>query len=69
MKHLYDVVQKDHHLKHGGRLQLGLFFKGLGLPIDESIKFWRNNFTKRPEIDSSRVSCIINFITSLWSRS
>lgn len=56
MKHVYDVVQKEHHLKHWGRLQLGLFFKGLGVQLDEATKFWRTNFTKRPEIDTSRVN-------------
>ncbi|ODM90523.1 DNA primase large subunit [Orchesella cincta] len=54
MKQLYDVVQKEHHLKHWGRLQLGLFFKRLGLPMDEATKFWRSNFTKRPDIDIGR---------------
>ncbi|CAL8086855.1 unnamed protein product [Orchesella dallaii] len=54
MKQLYDVVLKEHHLKHWGRLQLGLFFKRLGLPMDEATKFWRSNFTKRPETDTSR---------------
>jgi DNA primase large subunit len=56
MKTLYNVVVKDHHLKHFGRLQFGLFLKAIGVPMDEAIKFWRINFTKKPEIDGSRVS-------------
>ena len=34
------------HLKYGGRQQLGLFLKGIGLNIDEAIKFWSYQFTK-----------------------
>jgi DNA primase large subunit len=56
MKSLYEVVKKEHHLKHWGRLQLGLFFKGIGVSVEEATKFWRSHFTRRPEIDASRVS-------------
>ncbi|KAE8730121.1 putative DNA primase large subunit [Hibiscus syriacus] len=27
MRHLFEKVREDHHLKHGGRMQLGLFLK------------------------------------------
>lgn len=62
MKTLYDVVVKDHHLKHFGRLQLGLFLKAIGVPMDEATKFWRGHFTKKPEIDGSRVSFKVSFV-------
>lgn len=32
------------HLKHKGRLQLGLFLKGAGLPLEEAMRFWRDGF-------------------------
>jgi DNA primase large subunit len=43
-RNLYDRLQRDHHLKHFGRLQLNLFLKGIGLPLEEAIIFWRKSF-------------------------
>lgn len=34
------------HLKYQGRQQLGLFLKGIGLSVDEALKFWSYQFTK-----------------------
>ncbi|KAK9503306.1 hypothetical protein O3M35_011906 [Rhynocoris fuscipes] len=39
-------LNKKHHLRNGGRFQYGLFLKGIGLPLSESLKFWKNHFTK-----------------------
>ncbi|WWC68054.1 uncharacterized protein I206_101973 [Kwoniella pini CBS 10737] len=44
MRNLYDRLKRDHHLKHFGRLQLGLFLKGVGLPLDEAVVFWRRMY-------------------------
>jgi DNA primase large subunit len=44
MRNLYDRLKRDHHLKHFGRLQLGLFLKGIGLPLDEAIVLWRRMY-------------------------
>ncbi|EPS43941.1 hypothetical protein H072_2062 [Dactylellina haptotyla CBS 200.50] len=46
MRNLHTAVRRDKHLKHFGRLQYGLFLKGLGLSIDEAIVFWRQAFSK-----------------------
>ncbi|KAL5188054.1 putative DNA primase large subunit [Glycine soja] len=47
MRHLFDKLKEDHHLKHGGRMQLGLFLKGVGLNLDDALAFWRSEFSKK----------------------
>ncbi|XP_016542575.1 probable DNA primase large subunit isoform X1 [Capsicum annuum] len=47
MRHLFDKLREDHHLKHGGRMQLGLFLKGVGLKLDDALAFWRAEFSQK----------------------
>jgi DNA primase large subunit len=54
VKTLYDHVKKENHLRHFGRLQLGLFFKGVGVPLEEATRFWRMHFTKKQGVDDNR---------------
>lgn len=44
--HLQKSVVANSHLKYTGRQQLGLFLKGIGLDVDEALKFWSFQFTK-----------------------
>lgn len=44
--HLQKNLILNSHLKYQGRQQLGLFLKGIGLNIDEALKFWSFQFTK-----------------------
>ncbi|XP_057949616.1 probable DNA primase large subunit [Malania oleifera] len=47
MHHLFEKLREDHHLKHGGRLQLGLFLKGVGLKLDDALAFWKAEFSQK----------------------
>ncbi|KAK8363038.1 hypothetical protein V6Z12_A03G137000 [Gossypium hirsutum] len=47
MRHLFEKVKEDHHLKHGGRMQLGLFLKGVGLKLDDALAFWKAEFAPK----------------------
>lgn len=51
MKQLHEQLRVAHHLKHGGRLQYGLFIKGIGVTLEDSLRFWREEFTKIMELD------------------
>ena len=57
MQQLHLSMRQNHHLRHGGRQQYGLFLKGIGLSLDEAMKFWRNEFMKL--IDGDKVIVII----------
>lgn len=47
MRHMYRKLKEDHHLKHNGRLQLGLFLKGIGLSLEDTLTFWRSEFSQK----------------------
>ncbi|KAI9138307.1 eukaryotic and archaeal DNA primase, large subunit-domain-containing protein [Paraphysoderma sedebokerense] len=46
MKQLHTRLADDNHLRHGGRMQYGLFLKGMGMPLEEALVFWRRMFAK-----------------------
>ena len=46
MRHLHESLKEKHHLKHGGRMQYGLFLKGIGLSLEDALTFWQTEFTK-----------------------
>ena len=60
MKYLYDKLLELNHLKHFGRLQLGLFLKGAGLNLDEALHFWKFQFTKRMTITEFEKGYVYN---------
>jgi DNA primase large subunit len=51
MKNLHQALKMQHHLKHGGRMQYGLFLKGAGLQLEDAISFWRQHFCKKMSVD------------------
>jgi DNA primase large subunit len=44
MLNIYNALLRDGHLKHFGRIQFGLFLKGVGVPLEEALVFWRKAF-------------------------
>ncbi|XP_013200651.1 DNA primase large subunit isoform X2 [Amyelois transitella] len=60
MRQLHEQLRLAHHLKHGGRLQYGLFLKGIGVTLEDSLRFWREEFTKIMELDKFEKSYAYN---------
>lgn len=63
MLRLHHALRANHHLRHGGRMQYGLFLKGVGLTLEQSLAFWKSEFTKK--MDADKVCCRRH---SPWSR-
>jgi DNA primase large subunit len=42
MKTMHQHFRAKHHLRHTARLQYGLFLKGLGITLEESLAYWRS---------------------------
>lgn len=60
MKQLHTALNREHKLKHWGRLQYGLFLKGAGLSVDDAMAFWQ---VRRPAGRRALVFCIL-----VWCR-
>lgn len=39
MRQCHETLRTKHHLKHHGRLQYGLFLKGIGVTLEDSLRF------------------------------
>ncbi|KAM5163039.1 DNA primase large subunit [Mantella aurantiaca] len=46
MRQLHKSLREQHHLRHGGRMQYGLYLKGIGLTLEQALQFWKLEFTK-----------------------
>ncbi|XP_077586270.1 DNA primase large subunit [Stigmatopora nigra] len=53
MRQLHQSLRENHHLRHGGRMQYGLFLKGIGLSLEQALQFWRSEFI-RGKIDADK---------------
>ena len=66
MRHLHETLRKEHHLRHFGRLQYGLFLKSINLTLDQALTFWKEEFTKKMEpekvgFDGSKTAIVSRF--------
>ncbi|XP_037128322.1 DNA primase large subunit [Syngnathus acus] len=53
MRQLHQSLRENHHLRHGGRMQYGLFLKGIGLSLEQALQFWRSEFI-RGKVDADK---------------
>ncbi|KAM6185845.1 DNA primase large subunit isoform 2-T2 [Rhynchocyon petersi] len=53
MRQLHKALRENHHLRHGGRMQYGLFLKGIGLTLEQALQFWKQEFI-RGKMDSDK---------------
>lgn len=54
MSHLLSVLRNNHRLSYAWRYRFSLFLKDIGLSVDESIEFWRTEYSKSC---SAQASC------------
>lgn len=46
MSSMHNWLREKHHLKHTGRLSFTLFLKGIGLSMEDSLKFFGQEFSR-----------------------
>ena len=51
MKHQHVALRRTHHAKHTSRMQYGLFLKAIGVSLEDSLAFWKQELTQRPDVD------------------
>ena len=65
MRGLHQALRENHHLRHGGRMQYGLFLKGIGLTLEQALQFWRSEFTKG-KVDMDKVVWVSVCLVSVF---
>ncbi|CAL7943762.1 unnamed protein product [Xylocopa violacea] len=51
MRTLHEALRTHHHLRNSGRIQYGLFIKGIGVTLEDALHFWRSEFGKKLDMD------------------
>lgn len=68
MRAMHRKLKTSHHLKHAGRMQYGLFLKGIGLSVENALIFWKSEFSKAmgPDVFEKTYPFASSFPTSLF---
>ncbi|KAL6423408.1 hypothetical protein ACFW04_010180 [Cataglyphis niger] len=49
MRTLHEALYTNSHLRNSGRMQYGLFLKGIGVTLEDALRFWRDGFSKKTD--------------------
>jgi len=60
MRQMHEIFRTEHHLKYGARQQYGLFIKGIGVSLEDSLRHWREEFCKKIDLEKVSTSMIKN---------
>jgi len=60
MQNMYEKLIENSHLRYEGRQTFGLFLKGIGLTMGESLTFWRKAFGRKIDGDKFQKSYSYN---------
>jgi DNA primase large subunit len=48
MREIHSAMKREHHIKYHARLQSQLFLKGIGLSMADCLRFFQQEFAKKP---------------------
>lgn len=69
MRQLHQSLRENHHLRHGGRMQYGLFLKGIGLSLEQALQFWRSEFIKgKVDADKVMLTALVKLYTLCFAK-
>jgi DNA primase large subunit len=51
MRYMHDILRDKHKLKYRGRIMYGLFLKGIGVTLEDALRFFREEFCKVIDLD------------------
>jgi DNA primase large subunit len=51
MRYMHDIMRDKHKLKYRGRIIYGLFLKGIGVTLEDALRFFREEFCKVIDLD------------------
>ncbi|BFZ16460.1 hypothetical protein BsWGS_19499 [Bradybaena similaris] len=55
MANVVNVLQDEHTLKHQDRVQLTLFLKELGLPVNDALLLWKREYSVPTKSSKSKI--------------